>query len=150
MDFFLILLNQNGIDDVDLLAVFNDLLALLIRLFGQFGTFDLNVFCTGDVGEQISAVQLVLNSLLALIGFAGVQIGVAGNSVGEIALIQLLDEVGVDVFAFFSRLDNTGGEEIVDVAAGEHGSTCNSNSGQTCDLQERTTRQNHGSILLII
>lgn len=147
LDFFLIL-HQNGLDDVDLLAVFNDLLALLIRLFGQFGTFDLNVFCTGDVGEQISAVQLVLNSLLALIGFAGVQIGVAGNSVGEIALIQLLDEVGVDVFAFFSRIDNTGGEEIIDVAAGEHGSTCNSNSGQTCDLQERTTRQNYGSILL--
>ena len=38
---------------------------------------------------------------------------------------------------------------LKDAAAGEHGSTCNSNSGQTCDLQERTTRQNHGSILLI-
>lgn len=101
LDFFLIL-HQNGLDDVDLLAVFNDLLALLIRLFGQCGTFDLNVFCTGDVGEQISAVQLLLNSLLALIG-VGVQIGVAGNSVGEIALIQLLDEVGVDAFAFLAE-----------------------------------------------
>ncbi len=111
LDFFLIL-HQNSLDDVDLLAVFNDLLALLIRLFGQFGTFNLNVFCTGDIREHLSAVQLVLNSLLALSGVVRVQIGVAGNSVGEIALIQLLDEVGVDAFAWFSRIDNTGGEEM--------------------------------------
>ena len=114
-----LLLNQNGLDDVNLLAVFEDFLALLIRLFEQCGTFDLNVFCTGDVGEQISAVQLVLNSLLALSGVVRVQIGVAGNSVGELALIQLLDECFIDAGACLSRIDNTGGEEIVETATGE-------------------------------
>ena len=42
-------------------------------------------------------------------------------------------------------LDRSGGESTT---AGEHGSTCSSNNGQTSHLQERTTRQNHNSILL--
>ena len=33
-------------------------------------------------------------------------------------------------------------------AAGEHGSTCSSNGSQTSELQERTTRNIHNSILL--
>lgn len=139
-----LLLNQNGIDDISA-----GLFTIFVQCKTDISALDFNILCTGDIREQLSTIQLVLNSLLALIGVAGVQIGVAGNSVSKLVLIQLLDECFIDAGAFLSGIDNTGGEEIVDVAAGEHGSTCNSNSGQTCDLQERTTRQNYGSILLI-
>lgn len=143
-----LLLNQNGLDDVDFLTVLFDDLALVVPLIIDSSGVDLNVLGGFDI-QLSSTVQLVLNSLLALTVVAGVQIGMAGNSVGVLALVQLFDGVLSDAGAYLSGIDNTGGEEIVDVAAGEHGSTCNSNSGQTCDLQERTMRQNHGSILLI-
>ena len=139
------LLNQNGLDDISA-----GLFTIFVQCKTDLSALDFNILCTGDIREHLSAVQLVLNSLLALSGVVRVQIGVAGNSVSKLVLVQLLDEIGINVLTFLTGIDNTGGEEIVDVAAGEHGSTCNSNSGQTCDLQERTTGQNHGSILLII
>ena len=142
------LLLQHGLDDVDFLTVLFDDLALVVPLIIDSSAINLNVLGGFDI-QLSSTVQLVLNSLLALTVVVGVQIGMAGNSVGVLALVQLLDGVLSDAGAYLSGIDNTGGEEIVDAAAGEHGSTCNSNSGQTCDLQERTTRQNHGSILLI-
>ena len=97
--------------------------------------------------HRSGTTQLVVDSAHAFIGIT-VQIGVTRDSLGGVVFVQLFDGFLSDAGACLSRIDNTGGEEIVDVAAGEHGSTCNSNSGQTCDLQERTTRQNHNSILL--
>lgn len=44
----------------------------------------------------------------------------AGNSVGVLALVQLFDGVLSDAGAYLSGIDNTGGDEIVDAAAGEN------------------------------
>ena len=80
-----LLLNQNGIDDISA-----GLFTIFVQCKTDISALDFNILCTGDIREQLSTIQLVLNSLLALIGVAGVQIGVAGNSVSKLVLIQLL------------------------------------------------------------
>lgn len=95
-----LLLNQNGIDDISA-----GLFTIFVQCKTDISALDFNILCTGDIREQLSTIQLVLNSLLALIGVAGVQIGVAGNSVSKLVLIQLLDECFIDAGAFLSGID---------------------------------------------
>lgn len=110
------LLLQHGLDDVDFLTVLFDDIALVVPLIIDSSAINLNVLGGFDI-QLSSTVQLVLNSLLALTVVVGVQIGMAGNSVGVLALVQLFDGVLSDAGAYLSGIDNTGGDEIVDAAA---------------------------------
>lgn len=112
------LLLQHGLDDVDFLTVLFDDLALVVPLIIDSSAINLNVLGGFDI-QLSSTVQLVLNSLLALAVVVGVQIGMAGNSVGVLALVQLFDGVLSDAGACLSGIEHTGGEEIVDAAAGD-------------------------------
>lgn len=86
------LLNQNGLDDISA-----GLFTIFVQCKTDLSALDFNILCTGDIREHLSAVQLVLNSLLALSGVVRVQIGVAGNSVSKLVLVQLFDEIGINV-----------------------------------------------------
>lgn len=129
------------LDQSDLEVVVVELAVL--ELLGHLDFLDLNIGIL-ETGDQVVEI------LLFFLHVGVVEIGVAQNGSSSIVLVQRCDGIGGDPLGVASNILNGSGEEIVVAAAGEHGSTCNSNSGQTCDLQERTTRQNHGSILLII
>lgn len=95
------LLLQHGLDDVDFLTVLFDDLVLVVPLIIDSSAINLNVLGGFDI-QLSSTVQLVLNSLLALTVVVGVQIGMAGNSVGVLALVQLFDGVLSDAGAYLS------------------------------------------------
>ena len=101
------LLLQHGLDDVDFLTVLFDDLALVVPLIIDSSAINLNVLGGFDI-QLSSTVQLVLNSLLALAVVVGVQIGMAGNSVGVLALVQLFDGVLSDAGAYLSGIETFG------------------------------------------